>query len=79
MNMERISVSIRGGKFRTEVERAGEGPPLVFLHGAGGPMSGAAFLADLAERFTVYAPAHPGFGPGQGIEHLDDVLDFALY
>ena len=33
----------------------------------------------IAERFTVYAPAHPGFGAGQGIEHLDDILDFALY
>lgn len=77
--MERIPVSIRGGKFSTVVERAGEGPPLVYLHGTAGPMSGAAFLGDLAERFTVYAPAHPGFGPGQGIEHLDDVLDFTLY
>jgi pimeloyl-ACP methyl ester carboxylesterase len=77
--MERVSVSIHDGKFSTILERAGEGPPLVYLHGAAGPMSGAAFLNDLAKRFTVYAPAHPGFGPGQGVEHLDDVLDFTLY
>jgi pimeloyl-ACP methyl ester carboxylesterase len=77
--MERVPVSIHGGKFSTVVERAGEGPPLLYLHGAAGPMSGAAFLGDLAKRFTVYAPAHPGFGPGQGVEHLDDVLDFTLY
>ena len=39
----------------------GQGPPLVFLHGAGG---GAWLpgLARLAERFHVYAPVHPGSG-----------------
>jgi pimeloyl-ACP methyl ester carboxylesterase len=42
-------------------------------------MSGAPFLGDLAKRFTVYAPAHPGFGPGHGVEHLDDVLDLTVY
>jgi len=77
--MESIQVSIRSGKFTTAVERLGRGDPLLFLHDAGGPMTGAPFLDDLAKRFTVYAPAHPGFGPGEGVEHLDDILDFALY
>jgi pimeloyl-ACP methyl ester carboxylesterase len=77
--MESLAVSIRGGQFSTVVERAGEGPPLLFLHGAAGPMSGAPFLGDLAKRFTVYAPAHPGFGAGHGVEHLDDVLDLTVY
>ena len=77
--MEEVRVSIRGGKFKTTMQRAGDGPPLVFLHGPGGPLGEAPFLEDLARRFTVYAPAHPGFGPGEGVEHLDDVLDFALY
>jgi len=79
MALDQISVSIRNGKFTTAMQRTGRGEPLVFLHGAGGPMAGAPFLDDLAKRFTVYAPAHPGFGAGQGIEHLDDILDFALY
>ena len=57
----------------------GSGAPLLFLHGAGGPMIGAPFLDELAKHFTVYAPAHPGFGAGEGIEHLDDIIDFALY
>jgi len=77
--MEAIPVSIRNGKFSTAMQRAGRGKPLLFLHGSGGPMSGAPFLDDLAKHYTVLAPAHPGFGPGQGIEHLDDILDFALY
>jgi pimeloyl-ACP methyl ester carboxylesterase len=42
-------------------------------------MAGAPFLSELAKRFTVYAPAHPGFGPGEGMEHIDDVLDFVVY
>ena len=42
-------------------------------------MIGAPFLDELAKHFTVYAPAHPGFGPGEGVEHLDNVIDFALY
>jgi pimeloyl-ACP methyl ester carboxylesterase len=77
--MEAVAVSVRHGRFSTAMQRAGSGPPLVFLHGAGGPMIGAPFLDDLARDFTVYAPAHPGFGPGQGVEHIDDVVDFALY
>jgi pimeloyl-ACP methyl ester carboxylesterase len=79
MAVEQVAVSIRSGKFRTLMQRKGHGDPLLFLHGAGGPMIGAPFLDDLAEHFTVYAPAHPGFGAGQGIEHLDHVLDLARY
>jgi pimeloyl-ACP methyl ester carboxylesterase len=77
--MEEHRVTVRGGKFSTVVRRAGRGAPLVFLHGAGGPLRDAPFLEDLARDFTVLAPEHPGFGAGEGIEHLDDVHDFALY
>jgi len=77
--MQQARVSIRNGKFTTTMQWGGSGAPLLFLHGAGGPMVGAPFLDELAKHFTVYAPAHPGFGPGEGIDHLDDILDFALY
>jgi pimeloyl-ACP methyl ester carboxylesterase len=77
--MQQSRVSIRNGKFTTMMQWGGSGKPLLFLHGAGGPMVGAPFLDELAKCFTVYAPAHPGFGPGEGIEQLDDVIDFALY
>ncbi len=77
--MQEVKVSIRNGKFTTTMQWGGNGDPLVFLHGAGGPMIGAPFLDDLAQNFTVYAPAHPGFGTGQGVENLEDVIDFALY
>ena len=77
--MQQSRVSIRNGKFTTTMQWGGSGAPLLFLHGGGGPMVGAPFLDELAKHFTVYAPAHPGFGPGEGLEHLDDVIDFAIY
>src|SRR3989442_13156430 len=77
--MQELRVSIRNGNFITAMQWGGSGAPLLFLHGAGGPMIGAPFLDELAKHFTVYAPAHPGFGAGEGIEHLDDIIDFALY
>ena len=77
--MQEVKVAIRNGKFTTSMQWGGSGEPLLFLHGAGGPMVGAPFLEELAQVFTVYAPAHPGFGSGTGIEHIDDVIDFALY
>lgn len=39
----------------------GEGPPLLFLHGAGGA-SWTPLLQRLATRYRVLAPEHPGFG-----------------
>lgn len=77
--MQQSRVSIRNGRFDIPLQWGGSGPPLLFLHGAGGPALGAPFLDRLAEHFTVYAPAHPGFIGATGLEHLDDVIDLALY
>lgn len=72
-------VSIRHGVFQTLVRSEGEGDPLLFLHGAGGLHGWPAFLESLARSFRVIAPEHPGFGRSEGLEHLDDVIDLALY
>jgi pimeloyl-ACP methyl ester carboxylesterase len=72
-------VSIRNGLFRTFVRSEGEGDPLLFLHGTFGLEGWPPFLADLARSFRVIAPDHPGFGRSEGLEHLDDVIDLALY
>jgi pimeloyl-ACP methyl ester carboxylesterase len=71
-------VSVRDGKFTAELYTAGFGEPLLFLHGSGGPLRGA-YLDKLAEKFTVYAPVHPGYGESEGFEHIDDIIDQALY
>jgi pimeloyl-ACP methyl ester carboxylesterase len=74
---ERI-VELREGKLVTRVLVAGEGPPLLFLHGAGGLMWDP-LLEGLATRFTVYAPEHPGSGQSVGLEELRDLWDLVLY
>ena len=48
----------------TEVEIAGSGPPLVYLHGPWGLAPDRAFVARLAERHKVFAPKFPGTSAG---------------
>src|SRR5919109_5161101 len=76
---ERI-ISVWSGQIQARVKIAGEGPPLVFLHGAFG-LTWDAFLEALAQRHTVYAPEHPGTTPGDpdAIKALDDLWDLVLY
>ena len=40
----------------------GDGPPLLFLHGAGGFRADHPFLGPLGRHRRVIAPSHPGFG-----------------
>jgi pimeloyl-ACP methyl ester carboxylesterase len=67
-------------RITTRVHRAGQGEPVVFLHGAAG-LQWDPFLDGLAERFSVYAPEHPGttLGDPDGIRALDDLWDLVLY
>jgi len=69
------------GKVETEVEVAGSGPPLVYLHGPWGLAPDRGFLARLAEAHTVYAPRHPGTAPGdhEAVHALDTWLDLVVY
>jgi pimeloyl-ACP methyl ester carboxylesterase len=71
-------VELQSGKWKTRVLTAGEGAPVVFLHGSGG-LQWDPWLDDLAARYRVVAPEHLGSGASQGIEHLEDVLDLVLY
>src|SRR3712207_9171889 len=50
------------GGIRAHTLIGGSGPPLLVLHGAGGPNGWRRWHAALAERFTLYVPSHPGFG-----------------
>jgi pimeloyl-ACP methyl ester carboxylesterase len=74
---ERI-VELREGKMVTRLLVGGEGPPVLFIHGAGGLMWDS-LLEGLASRFTVYAPEHPGSGQSVGLEELHDIWDLVLY
>ena len=64
--------------YHARCHRAGSGPGLP----ARGRRAGVgSFLDGLAERFTVYAPEHPGttLGDPDGIRALDDLWDLVLY
>ena len=63
----------------TQVTVGGDGPPLVYLHSAGGETQWTAFHAKLAERFTVFLPAHPGFDSSEGLETIRDMQDLAWH
>ncbi|MEX2237791.1 MAG: alpha/beta hydrolase [Dehalococcoidia bacterium] len=71
-------VSIRDGLYEIRYFTAGQGEPLLFLHGSGG-LTWARFLDELAKDYAVTAPEHPGYGESSGLDALDDMTDFALY
>ena len=71
-------VELKNGAFKIRVLSAGEGAPLVFIHGAGG-IEWDPFLEGLAARYHVIAPEHPGFGQSQGLEHVEEIWDLVLY
>jgi len=56
----------------------GEGPPLLYLHGAG------TFwwmpIHDLLSRsFHLYLPVHPGFGNSEGGEDIEEIADLVFH
>ncbi len=68
-----------GRKVSIEVQSGGEGPDLLFQHGAGGLLPDDPFLARLAEHYRVHAPLLPGYGESESGEHLRTMLDFTLH
>jgi pimeloyl-ACP methyl ester carboxylesterase len=72
-------LDVAGGRRRIRVFEAGDGPPLVFLHGAGGLVEESPFLAMLARRWHVFAPLLPGYGDSEGGETLPDMLAITLH
>ncbi|WP_293901700.1 alpha/beta fold hydrolase [Phenylobacterium sp.] len=57
----------------------GQGPALVYLHGAGGIAADDPLLAELAKAHTVYAPLIPGYGDSEECPEIRDMLDFTLH
>ena len=73
------TLALGPGRPSIEVLEAGNGTPLLFLHGAGGIPLWEGALPLLARQFHVYAPLLPGFGQSTGLEHLDEPLDLVLH
>ncbi len=72
---EMISV----GGIRVHTLIGGSGPPLLVLHGAGGPNGWRRWHAALAEQFTVYVPSHPGYGLSDSADWMESPRDLARY
>ena len=70
-------VSIAGCRIR--LMRGGSGAPLLFLHGGGGIGIWLPAMAQLARKFDVIVPEHPGYGASDTPEWLDTIADLANY
>jgi pimeloyl-ACP methyl ester carboxylesterase len=73
------TIPIRHCNFEAKVKTAGSGPPLLYLHAAGGPIWDD-FVEGLTERYTVYAPHHPGTGDTvrESIYAVESLWDLVL-
>lgn len=58
-----------------EVARKGAGAPFLLLHGGGGSVIDHPFTDELAKKFEVIAPTHPGFDGTKAPDHFDGMDD----
>ena len=73
--MRRDIIAIAGVEL--ELFEAGNGPPILFLHGAQGFAPEHPYVGLLSARHRLIAPSHPGFGGSSLPEWLDAVDDIA--
>lgn len=78
-SIQYVQVKAWSDRITLRVRVAGQGPALVYLHSAAGPLWDD-FLDRLAEHYTVYAPEFPGTTPDDpyAVKHLDDLHDVVL-
>lgn len=62
-----------------EMKRAGAGPAMLVLHGAGGSPRFLPAMQKLAERFEVFIPQAPGFGGTAAPPWLETIADVANF
>ncbi|HEY6820823.1 MAG TPA: alpha/beta hydrolase [Burkholderiales bacterium] len=64
---------------RTHLRRGGSGSPLLYLHGASGAPAIMPFMEQLAKRFDVLVPEHPGYGLSDEPQWLENIHDMAYF
>jgi pimeloyl-ACP methyl ester carboxylesterase len=79
--METTTVQV--GDNLVEIARAGSGAPVLYLHGIYDVHTAQAgffpFQEQLAERFALTVPAHPGCGDSTGIAEVTEIEDLAFH
>jgi pimeloyl-ACP methyl ester carboxylesterase len=73
----RTSLTVEGTQ--VSVLRGGSGTPLLFLHGSEAFGVRQPFMDELAARFDVIVPDHPGFGRSETPPWLDGIGDLAHF
>ncbi len=77
MDHRETRIDVRGKS--TQVLTGGSGPPILYLHGAGGELAWLPFFQALAEHFEVFVPGHPGFAGSDGLDQIDSMEDLVLH
>jgi pimeloyl-ACP methyl ester carboxylesterase len=67
------------GDVAIRLHRAGSGPKLLFLHGAGGVPQWLPFFDALADHYEVLVPEHPGFGGSDDPPWIQSMSDLAMF
>ncbi len=73
--LARETITLAG--IEIELHEGGNGPPLLFLHGASGFVPGPPYVGLLAAKRRLIAPSHPGFGGSTLPLWLDSIDDIA--
>jgi pimeloyl-ACP methyl ester carboxylesterase len=73
---QEVALEVRGKT--VQLWQGGDGPPLLYLHGAGlyiwMPVHNW-----LAGRRRVFLPVHPGFGESGGFDEIEDIEDLVFH
>jgi pimeloyl-ACP methyl ester carboxylesterase len=64
---------------KVKLHRAGRGPTVLFLHGAGGVPQWLPFFDRLAEHYELLVPEHPGFGGSDDPPWIRSMADLAMF
>jgi pimeloyl-ACP methyl ester carboxylesterase len=77
MPAQLTELKVRGVTIR--LHRAGNGPTVLFLHGAGGVPQWLPFFDTLAQRYELLVPEHPGFGGSDDPPWIRSMADLAMF
>src|SRR5438045_9395745 len=73
------TTEVRVRDVRIKLHRAGNGPTVLFLHGAGGVPHWLPFFDALAEHYDLLLPEHPGFGGSDAPPWIPSLPDLAMF